>query len=111
MVVHISFSFLFFVLFVCVISACARTRSPSHTQSLNRLDEVAQLFPGNNSIGLIGLPYVVFAPIGSGKSTILAKGALTQPHTLYCSLRSSEDEQWPLKLDAEPSSDPDAFVR
>jgi hypothetical protein len=58
-------------------------------QICDREVEVQDLFPGKNVLPGPIHPVVIFAPVGSGKSTILIKGSITQPHTLLCSLRSS----------------------
>ena len=56
----------------------------------NREYEVNHLFPGTNRIEKLGLPVIMIAPVGSGKSTILKAGAAIQPHTLMCTLRAGE---------------------
>jgi hypothetical protein len=77
-------------------------------QIFDRDAEISYLFPGKNNFPVANTkpdpkqhsvedtskiavhPIVLFAPVGSGKTTILQKGSTTQPDTLLCSLRSNE---------------------
>jgi ATP/maltotriose-dependent transcriptional regulator MalT len=59
-------------------------------QTFDREAELAHLFPGKNDFSVVFHPVVLFAPVGSGKTTILMKGSVDQPATLLCSLRSNE---------------------
>jgi hypothetical protein len=62
----------------------------------NREKEVKHLFSGTNRLEDLGLPVVMFAPVGSGKSTILRAGAAIQPDTLMCTLRAGEKTDVPM---------------
>ena len=62
----------------------------------NREKEVKRLFSGTNRLEDLGLPVVMFAPVGSGKSTILRAGAAIQPDTLMCTLRAGEKTDVPM---------------
>ena len=75
------------------------------SQAFNREKEVEDLFPGKNYELDVGPPRIVFAPVGSGKTTILQMGAAKQPHTLMCTVRSAENQSF------EDNHDPEKFVK
>ena len=73
-------------------------------QAFNRKEELLRLFPGTNRRLPEIPPIILFAHAGSGKTTICEMGAVKQPHTLVCKVRSQEDSS------AHETRDPEHFV-